>query len=345
MRTDAPDASRGTPAAATRRSRASHPRFPSSPSSLWAGSRRNRSGMVLALGAAAVSGGSVWLNGQVVTRVELFGDPGTYTTAKNLVAGVLVLAVAVTATRVGSPGGLRLPVRRTQWWGLLAVALVGGSLPFLLFFEGLAASGAPADAQLVHKAGLLAFVALLAPTVLRERLGPFQLGGVGMVLFGYWLLSGDLGSLPVGRGLLLVLAAALCWSVESVIDRWLLADVTPSTVAVARLSAGSVVLVAVGLLNGDTARLAGLGVTGWAWVALTGVVLAVYAGLWLYALANAAVVDVTAVLTLAVPVTAIAALMTDGRPVVDPAGVVVVTCGAAVVALAAALNRVPSALR
>lgn len=302
--------------------------------------RRNRLGIALALAAAVVSGASVWLNGQVVTRVDVFGDPGTYTTAKNLVAGVVVLLVAVVATRAGSPQGLRRPTRRSQWIGLAVVAVVGGALAFLLFFEGLAASGAPADAQLVHKGGLLAFVALMAPTALRERSGPLQLAGVGTVLVGYWILSSNLGGLSLGRGLVLVLAASLCWSVESVIDRWLLAGLSPATVAVARLSAGSVVLVAIGMLNGDTARLGDLGAGPWAWVVLTGAVLALYVTLWLYALANAAVLDVTAVLTLAAPITALVAVVAEGSVVPDPIGLVVVSCGAAVVAVAASTARV-----
>ena len=53
----------------------------------------NRAGIGFALAAAVVSGFSVWLNGQVVTRVEVFGDPGTYTTAQNLVAGIVVASL------------------------------------------------------------------------------------------------------------------------------------------------------------------------------------------------------------------------------------------------------------
>ncbi len=310
--------------------------------------RRNRVGIVFALAAAVVSGGSVWLNGQVVGRVDLFGDPGTYTTAKNLVAGAVLLAVAVSATASGSGHGLVRPTRRSQWWGLAAVAVIGGSVPFLLFFEGLSASGAPADAQLVHKAGLLLLVAILGPAVLGERMGPIQLAGVGLVLVGYWVLSGDIGSLSVGRGLLLVLAASACWAVESVIDRWLLSPtpgsaggggLTPATVAVARLGAGSLVLLGVGALNGDTARLADIGIAGWGFALLTGAVLALYAGLWLYALANAQAVDVTAVLAVAAPITAVIALLVDGAAVPDPAGIAVVGAGALVVAAGAVTGR------
>lgn len=168
------------------------------------------------------------------------------------------------------------------------------------------------------------------------------MAGVGMVLFGYWILSSGMTGLTPGRGLLLVLAAALCWSAESVINRWLLAALSPATVTVARLSAGSVVLVAIGLFNGDTARLADLGAGAWGWVLLTGTVLATYAALWLYALANAAVLDVTAVLTLAAPVTAVIAVVAEDSAVPDPVGVGVVACGALLVALAASRGRATS---
>ena len=247
-----------------------------------------RVGVAWAVAAAVVSGGSVWLNAQVVGRVDLFGDPGSYTTAKNLVAGVIVLALASLATASRRPGRLVRPSQPVQWWALALVAVIGGALPFLLFFEGLAASGAPADAQLVHKAALLLFVVALAPVVLGERVGQLQLAGVAIVLVGYWLLAAGSQAPVLGRGLVLVSAAALCWAFESVLDRRLLADLTPSTVAVARLGAGSLVLVAIGVVNGDTARLARrLGVAGWSWVALTGAVLAIYVGCWLYALASA----------------------------------------------------------
>jgi drug/metabolite transporter (DMT)-like permease len=296
--------------------------------------RAGRSGIAFALGAAAVSGGSVWLNGQVLARVPVLADPGTYTTAKNLVAGIVLASLALAASVRGSEAGLTRPSRAGQWWGLAAVAVVGGSVPFLLFFEGLAASGSPADAQLVHKAGLLVLVAVLARPVLRERLGSMQALGVAAVLLGYVMLSSDLDGIGAGRGLALVLAAAALWSVETVLDRRLLAGVNPATVAVARLVAGTMVLVAVGVVNGDTARLADLGASGWAWASLTGAVLALYTGLWLYALANARAVDVTAVLALAAPVTAVLALAVDGVALPDPAALAVLAAGALLVAAA-----------
>lgn len=309
------------------------------------GRASTRAGVGFALGAAAVSGFSVWLNGQVVSRVEVFGDPGTYTTAKNLVAGAVVAAFALVLTARRSPHGFALPRARRQLWALVAVAVVGGSVPFLLFFEGLARSGAPGDAQLLHKAGLLVFVAVLGPALLRERLGALQVGGVVLVLAGYWMLSSGPDGATLGAGALLVLAASLCWAVESVIDRWLLADVSVATVGTFRLFGGVLVLLAIGAFNGDTAGLAEIGVVGWAWASLTGVVLAAYVGLWLHGLRGAQAVDVTAILTLAAPITALVALLVDGVAAPDPVGLVVIGCGAAVVAAVASWSPRRAALQ
>ena len=63
--------------------------------------------------------------------------------------------------------------------------------------------------------------------------------------------------------------------------------------------------------------------------------LAGYAGCWLYGLANAQAVDVTAVLTIAAPVTVIIKVILDGASVPDPVGLAVVAGGAVLVAVAA----------
>lgn len=294
-------------------------------------------GLTLAVLAAVISGVAVWINTQAVTRVELFGDAGTYTTAKNLVAAVVVVAVALSAGRRQALVALRRPARRVQWWALLAVSLVGGSVPFLLFFEGLARSGSPVDAQAVHKASLVVLVAVLGPALLRERLGPLQGIGLTLVVVGYLLMGEDLRAADTA-GLLLVLGAAALWAVEAVLDRWLLGELSVATVAVARLGAGALWLVVFGLVTGDTSGLARLGVEGWAWAAVTGVVLAGYTACWLGALAGAQAVDVTAVLALAVPVTAVVNAVAEGTPL-SPWYVLALLVLGAVVVAAAAWNR------
>ena len=188
---------------------------------------------------------------------------------------------------------------------------------------------------MLHKAGLLVLVTVLAPSVLRERLGTLQMAGVTLVLVGYWILSSGPQGAVLGAGGLLVLAASACWAVESVVDRWLLAEVTPATLGSFRLLGGLAVLLVIGGFNGDTAGLLGIGLLGWALASLTGLVLACYVGLWLYALRGAQAVDVTAILTLAAPVTAATMLLIDGVGVTETPGLMLIACGVAGVAAAA----------
>src|SRR5690606_6063374 len=106
--------------------------------------RDRTAGITLALGAAAVSGVAVFVNSYGVRAVP---DATVYTTAKNLVAAiVLAVGAALVARpwrradqlgrRVDRPGRRRL--RPRQIVGLVAVAATGGSIGFVLFFEGLA---------------------------------------------------------------------------------------------------------------------------------------------------------------------------------------------------------------
>jgi drug/metabolite transporter (DMT)-like permease len=298
--------------------------------------RSSATGLSLAVVAATISGGSVWLNAQVLTRVDACGEAVTYTTAKNLVAATVIVAVASLAGRRWREAGLSRPRGSGQWGALLLVSIIGGSVPFLLFFEGLARLGkeGAVDAQAAHKASLLLLVAILGPALLREHLGPLQVGGVALVVVGYLSMGSDL--LGAGSvGLVLVVAAAALWALESIVDRWLLSDMSVATVATARLGVGAVWLVLIGVFTGDTAALGRVGVSGWAWAVLTGVVLAAYAGTWLAALSAAQAVDVTAVLALAVPVTSVVNRVAEGAPLSPWYELAPLVAGSLVVAVAA----------
>ena len=102
-----------------------------------------RAGLVLALVTATVSAFSVYVNGMAV---RLFDSATVYTTGKNLIAAMFLgLVAALVAQRSPAVGDRRFrPRGAQQWLGLAAVGVVGGSVPFVLFFEGLSrASSSP----------------------------------------------------------------------------------------------------------------------------------------------------------------------------------------------------------
>ena len=271
---------------------------------------RTRRGLRLAIAAACVSGVAVFVNGEAVGA---FPSPTVYTTAKNLVAGLLLVVVA--ARLASPPGGLRPSTvhLRSHRTGLVAVAIVGGSVPFVLFFEGLARATST-DAAFIHKT-LVVWAAVLAVVVLRESVGVVQVAAVALLVAGHALLTGGLGNLHLGAGELMILAATLCWSVELVLVKRIVADVPAATVAAVRLGAGSALLVGWLAFTGRLDQLVALDARQWAWVAVTGPILALFVSLWYRALATAPVTDVTAILVVGAVITGVLDLVVGGEPV------------------------------
>lgn len=268
-----------------------------------------RVGGLLALAAAGISGFAVFLNGY---GVRAYGDAQTYTTVKNIVAA-LVLAGVVGALSRSSDRVLTRPDGPRQWALLGVVGVVGGSVPFLLFFEGLSRVSS-VQAAFLHKT-LVLWVAVLAVSLLGERVGPLQWGAIALLLAGQAVLIGGITApldIAWGSGEVMILAATLCWSVETVLVKRLLGGLTSWTVAVARMGLGSIVLVGWTVARGDAGALVSMDLGQLGWVLLTGVILAGYVGTWFAALARAQAVDVTAVLVLGAVLTAALSAVIDG---------------------------------
>lgn len=255
-----------------------------------------RSGILLALATAGISGAAVFLNGY---GVRAFGNASVYTTAKNVVAAAVLLVVVTAGSRAGAH--LTRPRGARQWLGLGTVGVIGGSIPFLLFFEGLARASSVQSAFL-HKT-LVVWVAVLAVAVLRERLTVFHWVAIALLVVGQIGLVGGVTT-GLGSGELMILAATLLWSVEVVVAKRLLGALSSWTVGLARMGIGSVLLVAWVVARGQATVLLSMDATQWGWVLLTGAILAGYVATWFAALARAQAVDVTAVLVLGALVTA-----------------------------------------
>lgn len=295
-------------------------------------------GVAVAAATAVISGFAVFVNGYGVRR---FPDATTYTTAKNLVAASILIGLLAAATGRRSGHGLKQPDGPRQWWGLGAVAVIGGSLPFVLFFEGLSRASST-DAAFIHKT-LVAWVAIGAVLVLRERVTAVHLGAIGLIIFGQAAARGGVGLPEAGSGELMILAATWLWAIEVVVAKRLLATITPLTVGVARMAGGSMVLIAWVLISGRLDDLAGLGASQLGWALLTGAILAGYVATWHYALSMAPALDVTAVLVAGAVITALLNAGLAGAALAPQAlGLILILGGSATFALLAGGRRLPA---
>lgn len=288
--------------------------------------RARSTGIALAFGTAVVSGVSIWVNSHAVKH---FGDATVYTTAKNAVAGVLLLALAFSYPAREATGRAARPATRRGWLALATVAVIGGSVPFVLFFEGLARAQAT-QASLIQKT-MIVWVALLAVPLLRERFRAPHALAIALLIGGQLWIAGSAGTVVFGSGEAMILAATLLWALEVVLVKHLLSALSTRTLAAARMGLGTAILLAWVAATGQAGALTGLGAEQWRWVLLTGLLLTAYVATWYAALARAQAIDVTAVLTFGVVITALLSGAADGTPV-NTVGVTLVAAGTAVVA-------------
>ncbi|HUG48524.1 MAG TPA: DMT family transporter [Candidatus Limnocylindria bacterium] len=259
-------------------------------------------GVLLATGTALISGLAVYLNAFGVRQVP---DAVVYTTAKNGVAALILVGLLFLFGR----GREAVNLNGRRRLGLLAVALIGGSVPFVLFFSGLAMASAP-SAAFIHKT-LFIWVAVLAVPLLGERLGYLQIGAMGVLLAGVLLVGPPLG-LAWGLGETMIAAATLFWSVEVVVAKRLLAGISSNTLAVARMGLGFVVLLGYLGLTGRLGGLFALSADGLFWVLVTGLLLAGYVSTWYAGLRLAPATTVTSVLVGGGVVTAVLTVIGGG---------------------------------
>jgi drug/metabolite transporter (DMT)-like permease len=260
-----------------------------------------RAGLALAALTATISGISVFVN---ATAVRSFEDPVLFTTLKNLVAGLVLAGLAIVTVRKPwrpSRGSVR---------GLIAIGVIGGGVPFVLFFTGLAEATAPA-AAIIHKT-LFLWVAVLAVLLLHERLGSLQVTAMAVLLLSQLLIQAPAG-VGWGSGETLIALATALWALEVIVAKRVLVDTPAPIAAAARMGIGLGVLVGYLALTGGLHAIAQLTGEQLAWVLVTGLLLSGYVASWYAALRRASASAVTAVLTLSVPITASLQLASSGQ--------------------------------
>jgi drug/metabolite transporter (DMT)-like permease len=255
-----------------------------------------------------------------------------FTTLKNTLVGAALLLALGPVLRRGA-----LAVTPRNLLPLAALAVVGGSLPFLLFFKGLALASAP-SAALIHKS-LFLWVALLAAPLLGESLGAWSVAGLALLAAGQ-LLNGWPTAWGWGGGESLILIATLLWAVETVVARRLLPTISVAVAAAARMAGGALVMWVYLLATRGASGALTLGAAQWMWIGLTAALLLGYVTTWYAALQRAPATVVTGVLTLGAVITAGLNQWSAGRlPALQPALGLALMAGGAALLIARVIRR------
>ena len=254
---------------------------------------KKQKGFLLVLATAFISGFSIFMNKFGVAM----SDPYLFAGLKNVVVGAFLVGVVLLLNRQT----IRTLTKK-QWGLLLLVGLIGGAIPFLMFFKGLTLTLA-VKAGFIHKSMFLV-IAMLSILFLKARPSKLVWLGVTALLIGNILfLNIKPQALNVGDAL--VFGSVLLWSVEIMLSKRLLSDLPVSIVAGSRMFFGSIFIWAFLLFTGQTVLVSSLTVAQWGWVGITAVLLIGYVTTFYSGLRYVSAVEATSVLALGAPITAL----------------------------------------
>ena len=289
-------------------------------------------GVWLVLATAAISGVSTYVNGFAVSGTS----SDVFVTFRNATVALLIAPAALLASR---GAGERL--RGSDWGRLVVIGLIGGAIPFLLFFRGLqlaTAAGGATTASFLYRT-LAIWAVALGVLVLRERFRWRVAAGAGLLLAGNALLLTLRG--PVWTdGTLLVLVATLLWAGEYTLSKRALADLDPGTVALGRMGFGALFLLGFLAVSGELTGVVGFRSVQWEWLGISALLLAAFVATWYAGLKRIELGTASAILVLGYPVTFLVANLASG-----PITAVGPIAGAAVVAAGVLVVMGPDRLR
>ncbi len=259
-------------------------------------------GILLVLCTALVSGVAIFLNSFAVAGF----NPFAFAFLKNALVAVFLLSLLLLLREASSLKSLS----RGQWLRLASIGLIGGSIPFLLFFYALKLS-TPATAGFVHKT-LFIWATVLALVFLREKISKGFLAGALLLFAGNFLFFG-----PVSFAFpeLLVLAATLLWAAENVLSKHVLKDTQARVVAFGRMFFGSAFILAFLALSNQLHFAFSLSFPQIQWLLLTSSLLFLFVFTYYSGLKHIPVHKATSILLLAQPITAILSFAFLGKQI------------------------------
>jgi drug/metabolite transporter (DMT)-like permease len=214
---------------------------------------------------AVISGFAIYINS---LGVKLFQSAALYTTLKNGVVGIaLLLPLLLFAKRRAE--WRRLSKR--QWSCLLLLAVIGGSIPYVLFFTGLK-MGSPVTSSLLNHAQFVV-VAILAFFLLRERAGIIVWLALAVLFIGTLWGTSIMTGLHWGTGDTLVALSTLLFAGGVVLAKYLLQRLSTLAVMTAKMSIGSLLLVFYIGLTGQAGAIFKLSPAQWEFALITGLIL------------------------------------------------------------------------
>ena len=194
-------------------------------------------GILLAFLASIISGIAIFYSKISVVKIP----PLILTSSRNFYVGILFLLLFLFSGKLHKLKKLS----KKQLVLLSLIGLIGGALPFYLFFTGLQYMPA-INANLIQKT-LFIWVAILSVIFLKEKLNVSYFISFALIFIANFFF-GKL-SFGLGRGEIMILSASLLWSVENILAKKVLKNISSELVGLFRMGIGGSLLMMTTILT------------------------------------------------------------------------------------------------
>jgi drug/metabolite transporter (DMT)-like permease len=232
-----------------------------------------KKGVMFALITALISGISIFINAFGVKGI----NPYLFTFLKNIIVAVFLISLIVLFKNFKELKRLDFK----DWRILVLIGLIGGSIPFLLFFKGLQLTTA-GESSFIHKT-MFVFVSIMAVMFLREKLTKKVIIPALILLVGNFLLL-SINNFSLSYGNLLILIATLFWSVEIIIAKKVLKRLNSDIVAFGRMFFGSIFILIFLIFTNQLSLINTVNYNNIGWILITSLFLFAYVFTWYKAL-------------------------------------------------------------
>lgn len=291
-----------------------------------------KKGILLVLVTAVVSGFSIFVNSYGVKEF----DSSIFTFMKNAVVSIFLLALILA---LGSFAEIK-KLGKKQWVQLAFIGLLGGSIPFLMFFKGLQMTTGTTSA-FIHKT-LFVFVAAFAFAFLKEKPSrDFTIGAL-LIILGTFLMIRP--NFAFSAGHLLVLGAVLLWAAENTYSKHAVAKMSGTLVAFGRMFFGCLFILIFLLIAGKMPLIWQLNTSHVLWIGVSSLFLLAYVFTFYNGIKTVKISTAASVLSIGAPITALLSWIFAGKALnpMQALGILLILSGIASVLW---LSRIISLLR
>lgn len=252
----------------------------------------------MVLATAFISGVSIFINKY---SVSVF-NPYIFTFLKNSLVVLFLSAILFVFWDFSSFKSLS----KKHWLFLSAIGLVGGGIPFLLFFKGLSLTTA-AGASFIQKT-MFIWIFIFAGIFLKEKITKKYIIA-SIIIISANLLILKISDINFDKGSFLVLIATVLWAIENTISKYILKEISPRIVMWARMFFGSIFIFIFLLFTHQASMIIKLNLEQTGWVLVTSVVLLGYVITWYNGLKYIKVSEAAIILMLGSPITAMLSII------------------------------------